>query len=282
MASEPLAGVYPGNWSSDLERYENWLGGETNAVLAYTNDSSWEAMDPSWIMSQFEGRTQVFSFPLFPQTSSLWDVANGRGDGYFREYAEKILANADNVAAPDGRIFVRTGWEMGGDAGISWQDQGNDNPELFKEAFRHFADAFHDVSDRFAIVFDPAFDKGGGPKYYPGDDYVDVISQDLYWFPEWYGDDAKAVFERFLDEPYGPTWMEEFAAERGKQTAYTEWGAPEGYDASEFIELMKGWFEDPSHNVAYHIYWDVDSDYPGRISDGSDSATGAAYRDAFG
>ena len=39
---------------------------------------------------------------------------------------------------------------------------------------------------------------------------------------------------------------------------------------------------DPNNNVAYHIFWDSNADYPGLLSDGSDWSSGQAYKDAFG
>ena len=85
-------------------------------------------------------------------------------------YARTIMEKADEVDAPDGNIYVRTAWEMGGEWN-RWGQQGNDN---------------------------------------------------------------------------------------------------------------RDGFNDPSHDVLWQTYWDSNSAYPGLMSDGSDSASGAAYRDAFG
>lgn len=277
----PLNGVFVGNEPSALARYENWLGQPAEAVLAYTGDRDWNDMDPGWVMSQFPGRTLLFSIPLFPQTSTLEEVANGAGDEHFRRIAEKIMTKADEVDAPDGSIYVRTGWEMGGEW-FRWGQQGNDRPDLFIKAFQNFAEVFHGVSDRFKVVWDVTPDRGDTSKFYPGDEYVDVMSQDFYWSPEWTSQDPAVAWQIVRDGDYGPAWFQEFAASRGKPTAVTEWGVPAGYDATAWIEAVRDWFNDPSHNMAYHAFWDSDSNYPGMLSDGSDAASGAAYRDAFG
>jgi hypothetical protein len=281
MDGQPLTGAYVGTDPRQLARYEAWLGQPAEAVMAYTGDRDWADMNPGWVMSQFPGHTLLFSIPLFPQTSSLAAVARGEGDVHFRAIAETILGNADNVDAPDGSIYVRTGWEMGGEW-FRWGQQGNDNPELFIEAFRNVAEAFHGVSDRFKMVWDVAPDRGDTSKFYPGDDVVDVISQDFYWHPQWWGSDGADAWARIRDNPFGPRWLEEFADQRGKPTAYSEWGVPDGYDASEYIQGVAEWFNDPAHNVVYQTIWDAGGDYPGLLSDGSDPASGAAYRDAFG
>jgi hypothetical protein len=157
--SSPLTGVYVGNDPAQLARFENWLGAPADAVLSYTNERDWQAMDPGWLMGQFPDHPILFSIPLFPQTSSLAAVAAGAGDGYFRAFADKILANADSVAAPDGNIYVRTGWEVGGDY-FRWSVAAKEDPEAFRQAFAHFADAFHGVSDKFKIVWDAVGDRG--------------------------------------------------------------------------------------------------------------------------
>jgi beta-mannanase len=222
-----------------------------------------------------------FSIPLFPQSSSLAAVAYGEGHDKFVEYAKTMLAHADKIDAPDGSIYVRTGWEMGGEW-FAWGAQGNNNPDLFIKAFQNFASAFHEVSDKFKIVWDVSGDRGDVSKFYPGDKYVDVMSQDFYWNPQWSSYDAGKAFDIMRDLPYGMQWLENFADQHGKQTAYTEWGVMGGQDGTEFIKKAVAWFNDPSHNVAYQNYWDSDYTYAGKMSDGSDWASGQAYRDAFG
>lgn len=277
----PLVGVFVGNDPAALARHEAWLGRDAEAVLAYTGERDWNDMNPGWIMSQFPDHTLLFSIPLFPRTSSLAEVANGAGNAHFRNIAETIMANADQVDAPDGSIYVRTGWEMGGEW-FPWGQQGNDRPDLFIQAFQNFSEAFQGVSDRFKIVWDVTPDRGDTSKFYPGDEYVDVVSQDFYWNPQWQGTDPVQAWENLRDSPYGPAWIQDFAAAHGKQTAVSEWGVPSGYDATAWIEAVADWFEDPAHNMAYQTVWDSNTDYGGMLSDGSNAATGAAYKDAFG
>src|SRR5689334_1201681 len=44
-------GVFIGNEPSALAHFESWLGRPVDAVLGYTNGSSWSAADPSWQIS---------------------------------------------------------------------------------------------------------------------------------------------------------------------------------------------------------------------------------------
>lgn len=278
----PLVGVYAGTDANNLHRFDSWLGRPSDAVLTYVGDANWADMNPTWAMSVMPaGRTQLFSIPLFPQTSSLAEVASGSQNGRFEEIARTILANADKVDAPDGSIYVRTAWEMGGEW-FPWGQQGNDHPDLFIAAFRNFAEAFHAVSDRFKIVWDVSGDRGDVSKFYPGDDAVDVMSQDFYWEPQWTSYDGAKAFEIVRDRPFGLQWLENFAAQHGKATAYSEWGVRPGEGGAAFVQKALEWFNDPNHRVVYQTYWDMDANYPGKLSDGSDAATGAAYRDGLG
>jgi len=269
-----LLGVYVGNDPPDLAQFEAWLGRRADGVLCYTGDRDWNDMHPGWIMGQYAGRHCLFSIPLFPQTSSLAAVANGDGNSHFSEYAQYIDTNG--VPAPDGNIYVRTGWEMGGEW-FPWGAQGNAHPELFRAAFAHFADAFHAVSGRFKIVWDVVGDRGDMAPFWPGDQYVDVVSQDFYWNPQWTSEDGAIAFNMMRDFPCGLQWIEDFAAAHGKPTAYSEWGSKEG---AGFIQAAKAWFD--AHQPIYQTYWNSDAAYPGKLSSGQYPAAGAAYQQAFG
>lgn len=281
-SAAPLVGVYAGFDNANLTNFDSAIGRAADAVLTYTGDRSWEDMDPNWAISQTSGRTQLMSIPLFPQTSSLAEVAQGAGDQYFAAYAKTLLANADKVAAPDGSIYVRTAWEMGGEW-FPWAIQGEQRPDLFIAAFRRFADAFHTVSDRFEIVWDVNGDRGNVEKFYPGDAYVDVVSQDFYWEPQWRGYDGEKAFETIRDWPYGLQWLEDFADAHGKATAYSEWGGlAAGPGGEGFARKAAEWFNDPEHNVVYHTYWNVHSGNPGLLLDGGQPQVAEAFRDGLG
>jgi hypothetical protein len=82
-----------------------------------------------------------------------------------------------------------------------------------------------------------------------------------------------------VNQKWGLKWHQDFAKAHNKPTAYSEWGVR--YDnAGYYMEQAKLWFD--QHPVIYHNYWNANNDYPGKLSDGQYSATGAAYRTAFG
>ena len=276
-----MTGVYVDSDPAHLARFEQWLGAPADAVLGYTGDRDWRDMDPGWIMGQFPDHPVLLSIPLFPQTSSLAAVAAGAEDGHFRAFADKILANAGSVAAPDGNIYVRTGWEVGNE-GWPWTQQAKGDPAAFREAFADFADAFHSASPKFKVVWDAAGDRGDVTQYYPGDQHVDVVSQDFYWQPQWSSYDGGDAFAYYAGSSQGQglNELKAFAAAHGKPFAVSEWGVKPGLDGTEFIQAAAKWFDD--NDVLWATYWDSDAGHPGRLSDGSDPASGAAFRDAFG
>ncbi|MBD0270538.1 MAG: hypothetical protein ICV73_01290 [Acetobacteraceae bacterium] len=276
-------GVYVGNDPADVAKFEAWLGRPVDLVAANTGERSWTDMDPEWqFRDVFLGgtdRPMLWSIPLFPQTSSLAEVAAGGGDAHFKAFAQTILANA--IPSADGNIYVRTGWEVGGDM-FAWSAQAKANPEAFRQAFAHFADAFHGVSDKFKIVWDAVGDRGNVTQFYPGDKYVDVVSQDFYWQPQWSSYDPAEAFEHYAGSSQGQglNELKAFADAHGKSFAVSEWGVKADYDATGFIEAAKAWFE--ANDVLWATYWDSDAAYPGKMSDGTDAASGAAFKAAFG
>jgi hypothetical protein len=275
-----LNGVYVGNNSDDLARYENWKGEQADLVSTYVGGRGWWEMNPDWFMGQHQDRPMLMNLPIFPQESNLWAVASGEENWRFREIAEKISANAENVAAPDGSLYIRTGWEVGGDW-FEWSRQAEQDPGAFRDAFRQIAETFESVDSNFKMVWDVAWDQGDTSQYYPGDDVVDVVSVDIFWHPEWRGNDGAEAWKRTMESDTGPSWVAEFARDHGKQIAISEWGVPEGYDARAYIEAFSAFLNDPANDVAYNILWDSNADYAGLLSDWSGWSSGQAYKDAF-
>jgi len=76
-------------------------------------------------------------------------------------------------------------------------------------------------------------------------------------------------------------WLEDFASAHGKQTAYSEWGVNTD-KAGPYIALAAQWFA--THDVAYQIYWDSNTDpvMQSQLDNGQYPKAAAAYLAAFG
>ena len=277
-------GVFIGNRPAALAQFESWLGQPVDAVLGYTGGGSWGDADPGWQLSSGflggTGREILWSIPMYPDgggVGMLREVASGKHNGTYTEWAEKILASRAGDSDP---IYVRTTWELGGEW-FPWTADAEADPAAYRAAFQQFAKSFHDVSGRFDMVWDFNSDRGEVEQWYPGDQAVDVISQDIYWNPQWTSTDPVAAFDKLANGyPRGLTWMADFAAQHGKPVAISEWSV-HGDNAAPLINAMKDWVA--THNIVYVTYWNDDarSGYDGKMSDGRWPNSGAALRDFF-
>ncbi|MFC7611141.1 glycosyl hydrolase [Teichococcus aestuarii] len=270
-------GVYVGNDPALLNKFTGWLGDAPDYVHGVVGYSNWKDYTSSanWQLSLWKptGVDIQWSIPLISKEGNLGTAASGAYNQYYKSVAETLLKGTPG----DGPIMVRTGWEANGDW-FFWNAIGKE--EAFKGAFRQMASTFKEVSDRFQFEWNINHANGGidPATIYPGDEYVDVIGMDFYYKPEYQGNDPVAAFNRIVNEKYGLQWLENFAKQHNKPTAYSEWGV-KGDNAGPFVQLAKEWFE--KHNPVLQSYWDSDAAYPGKLSDGSDPRTGAVFKEAF-
>jgi len=270
-------GIFVGNSSSALEQFEQWLGQDVDYVRVHGGKANWTDFVSSlgYVANQFEnsGRDFLWSVPLIVQGATLADGADGDYNNYYVAAALKVLENSPD----DEPIYVRTGEEFNG-GWFEWAAEGKEQD--FIDTYRNFVDSFRSVSDRFVFEWNVNIGQNMDPATaYPGDDYVDIIGMDFYWDTRWDPSDPQQAWDHMVSREYGLQWLEDFAAAHGKPTAYSEWGVKSD-DAEEYMQSAAEWFE--SHNVLYQAYWNSDSAYEGKLSDGSYPITGDAYREFFG
>ena len=281
----------------DLNRFEAWLGKNVEGVLAYTGNDTWGDCDPGWQIGGnayvgSSGREALWSIPNFPRINSLAEMrsaASGAQNSRYRGWAQQIV----NARSGDSRdIHVRTCWELGGEW-FWWTNDAKADRTAFINAFRNFADSFHAISPRFKIAWDIVPDRtdqfGLVEDYYPGDAYVDVIAQDVYWHTQWDGDDPNTGWQRKLndfgnDKWRGLDWCENFARTHGKGLAIPEWGVPgasgDTHNTARYMELMRNWCT--AKRVSYMTYWNSPAGgYDGLLSDGDPSGSATALRNHF-
>lgn len=277
-----LLSVYVGNDAAAYTAFEGWLGSGADGVHGVVGGANWKDFTSSaqWMVDKVWNTIddQVFwSVPLIVDDgkATLAAAADHDYDAYYLSVARTLAASR---AGDDGPIYIRTGWEFNGDW-FPWSAAGKEAD--FIGAYRAFVDAFRSVSDRFAFEWN--VNESYGPmdpaKAYPGDDYVDIIGMDFYWDTRWNSSNPDQAWASMVNRPYGLAWLEDFAAEHGKPTAYSEWGV-ETNNAAPYLAHVKEWFED--HDVVYQSYWNSDAAFAGKLSDDSLPLTGTAYRDLFG
>ncbi|MEL6892236.1 MAG: PKD domain-containing protein [Actinomycetota bacterium] len=260
------------NEAQHVER-ETWLGREMNWTAQFTDhrsasgmgSSSYglfespnadlpgvaERMNTSVSVGLAFGRTDLNNGGVEAVRENLQKTVDGEYDFLYYRVASRM------VDAGYGDAVIRLGHEFNG-LWAPWSSQGNE--ELFIEAWRHVHDLFENVSPDFR------YDWGGlkegwnatAPPAWPGDEYVDIVSQSIYWkkkqgWEVWNED----LWENRLLKPMRDAQV--FAAAHGKQVAYSEWGILQ-VDAPEFIERMHAWMsslpETGPGSMAYNVYWD--------------------------
>lgn len=276
IQGQPLLVAFVGNDPADADQLETWLGRELDGIQLHGGDADWSDWTNSlgWLADVWsdQSRRVFWSVPLIPKTADLGPAASGAYDSHYAD-AARTLAKAD----PVGPIFVRTGWEFNGDW-MTWSAIGREQDYI--GAFRRFVTAFRDVSDRFVFEWCPNIgDHGMDPETaYPGDDYVDIIGMDFYYFPQWDDPSPQAAWQSMVSRPFGLAWHQDFARARAKPTAYSEWGVALD-TAGPYVEKAMEWFR--SHDVVYQSYWNSDADFAGKLSGGAMPETGSAFRESL-
>ena len=270
-----------GTTTNYLAQEESWLGGPLGSVSIFGGQAGWADWYnslSSW-MGTFgaTGKDILWAVPLIPIGASLGAAANGSYDDKYLALARKFVATSGN----DDQIYIRLGWEFNAAGYNAWDATGG-QAQNYAQAFQHVVDAFRSVSDKFRFEWTPNKGDGGmNPEdAYPGDQYVDVIGMDFYWDAKqsWSITDPVKAWNYFVNEKYGLQWHQDFAAAHNKPTAYAEWGVNTNNSAA-YIKLAAQWFDD--HNVLYQNYWNSNSNFQGKLSDGQYPDAATAYKEAF-
>ncbi len=184
--------------------------------------------------------------------SGLAEIAEGKHDDKYIELARHL------VTAGSPNSIIRLGHEA--DHKLYPHSLRGGNHDYYKRAFRHVRSILLSVEGA-NFVFDYNGD-GFFTKYgelgYPGNDYVDIISVNVYDRRPW----TKNKFK--LD------WVYQFARSNGKPMAIAEWGLastdwdPNGHnDNPTFIENMFDWMnelpESGPGSLFYAVYFNKPS-----------------------
>ena len=141
------------------------------------------------------------------------------------------------------------------------------------------------LNRRFRMQWDIVPDRGEVTQWYPGDGWIDIISQDVYWHPQYDGSNPTDAFNRHKSGNSswrGLDWVAQFARDHGKGIAIPEWGVPG--DRSDlagdvFIGLMRDWMR--ANYVVFADYWASTSAYNGLLHDGQPAAAADALKALF-
>lgn len=283
-------GVYEGpacNAATNLANFVTWFGRGPDFIVEFFDQSSWTSLlsSANWAIGCWHRANQnvVFSVPMLPSSggATLAEGADGKFDETYRQLASMLVAKGY------GNALIRLGWEF--NAGwYPWA--AKKDPTSWVAYWKHVVTAMRSVSGQsFRFVWCPAlgWQQIKADTIYPGDDYVDVVAQDVY--NQTWNTNVTTPQQRWnelMTQSYGLKWGHDFATLHNKPLAYPEWGTgtrPDGHgggDDAYFIEQMAKWIG--QNNVEFHGYWDFKAkDYNGKLSDGSQPLAGAAFLAAF-
>jgi hypothetical protein len=271
--------AYTGNVIADSDTFETYLGRSAALHTVFFDQSSWTNFSNgvASITSTHANRRNIWSVPLVPTGGTFADVTGGSKDSLFQTVASSILTAEPGTHG----IVIRTGWEMNL-ASQPWNaisDQAG-----FIAAFRRVVGLFRAASNRFKFDWCPNVETQGVDPVlcYPGDDVVDIISQDVYFTSQFdaTGDAGAGVFGFRRDQARGLQWCVTFAAAHGKALGMTEWGVNSNL-ATSYMQSLCQWIV--SNNYQYHGYWDgAHGGASCRLDNGDNPALAAIYKQYFG
>ncbi len=289
-AATPLLGAYVGGGNVQAASFEADTGTELTLVSDYLPAGSWANIsDPTWITRTWAGTGHrlALSVPMLPSGATpsvgLAAGASGNYNSYFLTLAQRL------VSGGLGNTILRLGWEFTG----NWFPWAATNATLageYAEYFRQIVTVMQTVpGQQFQFDWNPT----PGPQpydltlAYPGDQYVDYVSMDVYdqsWSPN---HTPQSTWRSIETNGYGLDWLASFAAQHNKEMALPEWGIsvyPGGYgngDDPYFIQQLSSWIN--SNNVGYFSYFNFNaSGQEHQITDGDFPNSLMAYKNAFG
>ena len=181
-------GVYqiywnPKQFEKELDFQLSQLGGKPNYVMFFRDLDSRRGFPQIPCSIAYSRKLvpvislEIWNWSKYRQAGSLQAIVRGEYDNFFNQWAV-------NAAKLKRKVILRFGFEMNGD----WFPWGQ-KPALFISAWRRVHRMFVvNRANNVQWMFSPNIMNGDNPmvnelnKYYPGDDFVDIIGVDGYNF----------------------------------------------------------------------------------------------------
>ena len=294
-ASEPLTGVFGENSMQRVLDYEAWLGRTVDVILCTVDFQRWENYRyANWLSQTVYGkrgdRKLVYDVPIIIKDSSYAEAKTGKYDEHWKCLAGSILENNPGTY----EIVIRPSHEMNGEW-FAWGVGGNKAaqiPDLIA-SWQRFHGVFRGVAggERFRFSFSTTEGASDPRPMWPGDEYVDIVGQDVYWKPKamggegWETNDPKEAWEMRVSPSGYNEWnlggMLAFAKSHGKPFQIDEWGVW-GPDAAPFVEAMSAFLK--TNGARSQTYWNSNGGYAGELTprDQEWPKTTQAFKTAFG
>lgn len=252
-----LTGDYPAVMGFDL----GWIELDSAVELDHV---PFERVREEAVRQHQRGGIVTFSWhPTNPVTGgSAWDpsgevigkiLPGGSHHAKFHSWLVKVARFLASLKTPDGAaipVIFRPWHEMGG-TWFWWGPKGG-TAEQYKELYRMTHDVLTKECGLRNLVF--GYSPNGGPeetvdnfmKFYPGDEYVDLLGFDLYDFDK---DNAKymKLMKAELDV------LQQLGKQHKKLIAITETGAQTLPDNEWFTQVF--WKVAQNYPISYVLFW---------------------------
>lgn len=152
------------------------------------------------------------------------NIIDGKWNAELKQYALDVKSFGEIVCLEYG-TEINGGW-------FSWSDEG---PEMFKKAFQHLVNLFHiqNVSNVRWVFHVDATDNPNSKKWYPGDNYVDIIGTSCYGGPNSPNEKGEGCISA-LTKCY-----KNFSnISKNKMLAILEWGLGDPEDTRKTFEVL--------------------------------------------
>jgi hypothetical protein len=275
FGTNPVLGAYAEQDS--ISQFELQLNRPIKLITAFTDSNNPDItantfpFDVQWPSD----RKLILSHALIGYGWDMNDSASGVHDSDYE-------AAVDNLIQWKERIFsIRIGWEFNANNGYPWSIGGsggtNQSAATYAASFANFAKYVREKLPGVLIDWCPLSDHTVPDAWYPGDEYVDIIGNDVYIKSAFHLNS----FAESLNQTAGLYWQEAFAQTHGKLQGYPEWGT-DYTDGAAWITAMAEWMRRPrsAGRVIYQSYWNSDSVVTSALT--PKPLNLAAYKAAFG
>jgi glycosyl hydrolase family 26 len=290
--------------SSRVAAFEAWRNADAGLVNDFTDGNSWQSIESSWTGHQWGATAyknrMLITYPMLPEYDSMVNQksdttlpanttttakgAHGDYDAHWKAAAAELVKSGLSNAV------IRPGWESNGNwftwSSVVWK-HGDPavlrypaSPTDYATYFQHIVTAMRSVAGaNFTFEWNVALGSPYDLRYYPGDNYVDVLGIDGYDL-KWEDPTITPAnrWNHLRTEPQGldfwATWAKGGTGHKVLPMAFSEWGLTNecgsmtgtakcggGGDDPLYVQNMHDWFD--NHYVAYETYFDYNA------SDGS-------------
>lgn len=278
MSTDPIFAAYTASLNinpSEIARFEQHMNRPIDAVVAFTDHNNADVASNDWpFYLQWPGtRKLILSHALIGFGWDMDDSASGVHDSDYIQAANNLVPWRDRI------LSIRIGWEFNVDNGYPWSQGGtggsNQTPANYAASFARFASKIRERLPGVPIDWCPLADHPLPDDWYPGDEYVDIIGNDVYVKQAFHSNN----FSQVLGWTAGLYWQEAFATQHGKLMSYPEW-AIDYTNGSDFIQKMSEWMRKPrASRVLYQGYWNSNDVVSTKLDDKPLNL--AAYKAAF-